>query len=146
MKKIILLLALFTVPLISLADEVSPAKREAIRQLIKLDGSMASATQMRDSFIQEQQAQNPLMRPEFWAVLERELAPESLLLDLGDAYATIYTEEEIQAAVRFYTSPVGRSFGSKGPKVAEAMFHASQRWMQKAAERAMSKAQTSMMQ
>lgn len=144
MKKIVLLLALLAAPLATQADEVPPAKRATIQQLMKLDGSFVSATQMRDALIQEQKAQNPMMRTEFWTLLERELAPESLLLDLEEAYARIYTEEELQAAVRFYSTPAGRSFGGKGPKVAEAMFHASQRWMQKAAERAMGKAQMSM--
>lgn len=122
------------------ADDIPPARLAIIKQMMSLDGSEAMAQQMRDSIISAQRQQAPLVRDDFWKIVERELAPESLLMDMIQAYNDTFTDQELQAAIRFYSTPEGKSIAGKSGKLSDAMFQASQRWAEKGMMRAQQRA------
>jgi len=103
------------------AEELSEAKREAVRQLMQSSGAGAMGKQLAGMITQQLVSTLRKSRPNIPAqtlgIIERETtaiitesvdAPGGLLDRMVPLYAETFTQEEIEAMLAFYQSPAGK--------------------------------------
>ena len=109
MKKQIV--ALLSVLLISpvFAEEVpSSEKIQLAQQLIKLDGSVAAVSSVKESMMQQiKQNLPPYIKADFFSILDEELNIQEILDKQQTVYARIFSKEEMQKSIAFYSTPEG---------------------------------------
>ena len=139
MKKQIV--ALLSVLLISpvFAEEVpSSEKIQLAQQLIKLDGSVAAVSSVKESMMQQiKQNLPPYIKADFFSILDEELNIQEILDKQQTVYARIFSKEEMQKSIAFYSTPEGKSIAQKMPQITQELMFASQQRMQDANERVM---------
>lgn len=138
MKKlgVAVLLTLLALPHPTLAQGASEASARQYLQLTNADQSLnqilavlfqRAASQLR--------AQNPTITNETLTLVGESL--KQVLLQNIEGYRTVaasalqkvLTEEELQAAIAFYSSPVGQSIASKSGQLSQASAAAGQEWI-----------------
>jgi hypothetical protein len=62
-------------------------------------------------------------------VVASELDSPALIADLAKAYASVYTEEEVRAQIKFYSSPIGQKVIARGPELMQASISLMQQRM-----------------
>lgn len=65
------------------------------------------------------------------ALMKKELAWDKMKTDLIDIYINVYTEEEINAIVAFYKTPVGRKMLEKMPELLQQTMAVTQSQVQR---------------
>ena len=119
----------------SAGPKVSP-KEQKIRKLLELTGGEDLAKQVLDHTM-AQFRQMPNLPPGF-ADKFHELAKKE---DIVSMYVPIYMrhleEKDVDAAIRFFSSPAGRSFVKAQPAIVQESMAAGQKWGETLARRAM---------
>jgi uncharacterized protein len=136
-------LALTAVAGAARAQEPSPAAIKLARELIDLKG----ATRMWDPIIPGviEQAKgvflqtNPGLNKDLSEVanlMRNEYAPRTgeLSVMVARLYAQRFTEPELQEALAFYKTPIGRKITTEEPKVLDDSFAQVQQWSQRFSE------------
>jgi len=144
-RVVLIALALTAIAGAARAQEPSPGAIKLARELIELKG----ATKMWDPIIPGviEQAKgvflqtNPSLNKdlnEVAAALRNEYAPRSgeLSTMVARLYATRFTEPELQEALTFYKTPIGRKIITEEPKVLDDSFAQVQQWAQRFSEEA----------
>lgn len=128
-----LLIAVFLVG--NIAFSQSQSKMEKISELIKVTGSVRNTEQVREKLFEVYEQQFPQLSKEFWQTAKSKFDITKLyqekLIPIFDKY---YTEEELDAAITFYKSPLGSSFISKQPQITEASMETGRQWGREVAE------------
>lgn len=128
-----LLIAVFLVG--NIAFSQSQSKMEKISELIKVTGSVRNTEQVREKLFEVYEQQFPQLSKEFWQTAKSKFDITKLyqekLIPIFDKY---YTEEELDAAITFYKSPLGSSFVSKQPQITEASMEIGSQWGREVAE------------
>lgn len=125
------------------SDEITPAKKEAIKELMEVTG----ASQMGDLFgnaITQQMLQilnesgitidekiSGILKEEAKAIMHEELVvKESLLPFMYPVYDKYLTIEEMNGLIQFYKTPLGKKAISVMPKMTREAMKAGQEWGQ----------------
>lgn len=127
-------LALAAVQAVPSAD-AAPSKEMKVRKLIELTGGEDLGKQVLDMML-TQLAQTPGIQPDFVEKF-RELAMKD---DLVTMYVPIYlkhvNEEDLDAAIAFFSTPAGRRFAKAQPAIMQDSMSAGQEWGARLAQRA----------
>lgn len=122
------------------AVEAKSAKEQKIRKLIALTGGEELARSMLDAMLAEL-AKDP-DAPAGVAEKFRELAAkEDLVSQYVPIYAAHLQEPELDAAITFYSSPMGQKFAKAQPGIVQDSMAAGSKWGASLAERAMKELQ-----
>jgi uncharacterized protein len=125
-----------------MAEAISKDKLAAIKELIKVTGARVDQDQFAQSFTQQMlsvlRARYPklpataasLVEEEVRAVLQEQVDQESLQREIYPIYAKYFSDEEIQALIRFNQSPVGRKANKVMPALLQESMSAAQVWSQ----------------
>jgi len=124
----------------AIADEIDPAKANAIRELLKVTGAQADREQLTRTFTQQMisvlQASNTTLPPgsiqiitkEVDLVLAEQLRREVLQQKMYRIYAQYFTLEEIQGLTAFNRSEIGRKANRVMPILMRESMSAAQEW------------------
>lgn len=122
------------------ADELTPAKRTDIRNLIQLTGSNTLPVQFADmtsvQIVQQIQNQRGDMNQQAAKGVQQELQSlfkenGSLIMEQVESiYASKFTDTEIKELITFFKTPVGQKFVSTMPVVNRETLQAGQAWAQ----------------
>jgi hypothetical protein len=124
----------------AIADEIDPAKAQAIRELLKVTGAQADREQLTRTFTQQLisvlQASNTTLPPgsvqiitkEVDLVVAEQLRNEVLQMKMYRIYARYFTLEEIQGLTEFNRSEIGRKANRVMPILMRESMSAAQEW------------------
>lgn len=140
MRRIILLLALFAISSHASADEAS--RKAAALKLLEASRASEMMEAVYDSMqpqfeaMAEQMGIDEAQRPVFdrhmvrvFEVMREEMNWEKMEPYMIDAYAKVYTEQELLDLVEFYESPLGQKFMTKMPEMMEVTMEMTQSMM-----------------
>jgi hypothetical protein len=119
----------------------SPATERSIRELLTLTGAGNIGVQVVQNMVQALKRVRPQVPESFWVEFMKDVNSDELVNGVIPIYQKHFTEEDLQAAIKFYRSPAGRRFIEKQPIVVQESMQAGQQWGQQIAKRAMDKAQ-----
>jgi hypothetical protein len=124
----------------AIADEIDPAKAQAIRELLQVTGAQADQEQLTRTFTQQLisvlQASNTTLPPgsaqiitkEVDLVVAEQLRSEVLQQKMYRIYARYFTLEEIQGLTEFNRSEIGRKANRVMPVLMRESMSAAQEW------------------
>lgn len=140
MRQTILLLTLIAISITANADELS--RRAAALKLLEVSRAAEMIETVYDSMqpqfeaMAEQIGIDEAQRPIFdrhmarvFEVLREELNWEKMEPYMIDAYAEVYTEDELLGLVEFYESPLGQKFMAKMPEMMSVTMEMTQSMM-----------------
>jgi len=117
----------------ALAEQPSPAKRESVKQLLESSGAGAMGKQLAAIITRQIISGLHKSRPDIptrtLAIIERETsaimnesmdAPGGLLDRMVPLYTATFTQEELDAMIAFYQSPVGKKTVAVMPELLRA--------------------------
>ncbi|HEV8382960.1 MAG TPA: DUF2059 domain-containing protein [Gemmatimonadales bacterium] len=108
----------------------SPARLAAAHRVLDASGSIETMIAAMRANLPAQRLVNPQIPAEFWSRVEAKLveaAPE-LMDSIAVLYARRFTQEELEAMVAFYQSPVGRHLRELQPGLVTESAALGQRW------------------
>ena len=123
-----------------MAEEIDPAKTQAIRELLRVTGAQADQEQLTRTFTQQLisvlQAGNTTLPPgsvqiiseEVGQVVAEQLRSEVLQMKMYRIYARYFTLEEIQGLTEFNRSEIGRKANRVMPILMRESTSAAQEW------------------
>ena len=141
MRKIVLAaaalaLSVAAVQVAAPSADAAPSKEQKVRKLIELTGGEDLAKQVLDAMMGQLSA-SPDLPPGFVEKF-RELAMKD---DIVSMYVPIYVkhvaEEDLDAAIAFFSSPAGKRFAKAQPAIMQDSMAAGQQWGMRLAERTM---------
>lgn len=135
-KHIFALLGALLVSPVFAEDAPNQENIKLAQQLTKIDGSIAAIASVKESMMQQiKQSLPPYIKADFFTILDEELNIQEILEKQQAVYARVFTKEEMQKSIAFYSTPEGQSIAKKMPQVTQELMFASQQWMQEANER-----------
>lgn len=135
---LLVLLTAWSTP--SFCDELSPAKRADIEQLLKMTGALAAGKQMSNAMVTQLTQVLRKVRPDIpdrvLDVLPEEV--DAVISDnIGDLtelivglYHKHFTGDEVKEMIRFYSTPLGKKTIEVMPVLMTESFQAGQQWGQ----------------
>jgi hypothetical protein len=121
------------------ASHAEPAKEASVRQLIRVTGAGEMGKQMIDTMIPELRKMLPQAPEAFWTEFTASVDVNELVNLIVPVYQKHYSEEDIQAALKFFESDAGKRMIQKQPQIMQESFVAGQQWGQLLAQRAIEK-------
>jgi hypothetical protein len=112
--------------LASCVVSAAPATEESVRRLMALTGAGEMGVQVVHQMV-----------PELKRILPE--APAQIWEEVVPIYQRHFSEEDVQAAIAYFSSPAGRRMVEKQGVVMQESFAAGQQWGSKLAERAIAK-------
>jgi hypothetical protein len=125
-----------------LAEDMAPAKIEAIQKLMEVTGAVHFGSTMSESFatqmISSLKSKYPnsteqsfdIIRNEVKSVITEELSKGKLEKLIYPIYDKYFTEEEIQGLIEFNKSALGRKANKVMPQLLQESMQAGQSWNQ----------------
>lgn len=117
-----------------------PATEKSIRELMEVSGAGNMGIQIINGMMAPLKKAVPKAQDTFWDEFMKEVNADELINITVPIYQKHYSEEDIQAILAFYKSPVGRRMVSSMPVVMQEAMQAGQQWGRKIGERALEKA------
>lgn len=130
----------FSLSQCAIADEIDPAKAEAIRELLRVTGAHADQEQLTRTFTQQLisvlQASNTtlpegsvqIITKEVDLVVSEQLRSEVLQMKMYRIYARYFTLEEIHGLTEFNRSEIGKKANRVMPILMRESMSAAQEW------------------
>jgi len=128
-------------PICPAEPSAADAKRQAIRNLLEVQGASKNATRMLDMMIASLKRSNPNVDAKFWVAFRKKIDPNDLIELIIPIYEKHFTVEDIHQVTAFYKSPVGRKFVSLQPQIMQESIAAGQRWGAQIAQQVMQELQ-----
>jgi hypothetical protein len=130
MKKIAVasLAFVFAFPAIAGDTEISAKKREAIRTVLELTGTVALASESVDKIFDAFSKTLPQVPAPVWQRLKGQTRSEELIERMIPIYDKYYTQQDLDGIIAFYRSPLGQKFIRTSPDVSREGFEAGQEW------------------
>lgn len=119
------------------------AKRQDIRRLLALTGSLDMGMQMIDQMIETYRKQTPQVPSTFWNQFHKEIDISEMVERVVPIYDEHLTHEQIRAMIGFYSTPIGQEVVQAMPTIWQQTAETSQRWSQEIRARAMEKLRSS---
>ena len=117
-----------TSPVFSKAERGMRSKAERIQELMELTGAGDRALQMMNAMIGRMKELVPDVPATWWDRFTAKVDIHELESLLVSVYDKHLTDEEIDAMLEFYRTPVGRSIISKMPAVMEESMAVGEKW------------------
>lgn len=134
----ILVLVCCLQPLRSFADVMTPQKRAAIQQLLKIANAKTMGIQMASAYIQVMERQIHILRPDIPKQADEIIGQEvtrliskrmnGLINRLIPLYGRYYTLSDIQAMIAYYKSPLGQKILRVTPLLTRDSMLAGEQW------------------
>jgi len=141
--KAVLLLVGLSLSTIAFAEELTNAKKAAIKELMDITGSAQIGEMFAAAFLQQMtmalKSINPEIPPRAFTILEEEINAviREEMLEKGSLYELIYpvyhkylTLEDTRALLAFYNTPVGRKTIRVMPQLTQEAMLVGQLWGQ----------------
>lgn len=142
-KVVVLLLLGLSLSALALSEELTAAKKAAIRELMDITGSVQIGEMFAAAFLQQMtlamKNMNPEIPPRAFTILEEEINAviREEMLEKDSLYDLIYpvyhkylTLEDTRALLAFYNTPVGRKTIRVMPQLTREAMLAGQSWGQ----------------
>lgn len=127
----------------AMAEELTPAKKESMKELMVLTGASQMGQMFGNAFVQQLttilKSTNPDIDPKAFVFLEEEinklireeLVEKKTLQELiYPLYHKYLTHSDIKELIRFYKTPVGKKAISVMPQLTRESMQAGQKWGQ----------------
>ena len=142
MKKAILALmaVMFLAASTAIAADVpaiSAKKGETIRTLLDVMGVQRLADAMIDQMFDQFAKNAPSVPLNAWNRLRKRMKGAELIELMTPIYDKYYTQEDLEAMIRFYRSPVGQKVVKTLPDVSREGFQVGQQWGRRKGEEVM---------
>lgn len=121
------------------AAVAAPASEQSVRKLMEVTGAADAGMQVLNGMLPALKQMAPNAPDEFWTEFMSEIHPETMIDMIVPIYQRHYSEEDVQAAIDFYTSPAGKRFIAKQGVVMQESMQAGQQWGEQVARRAIDK-------
>lgn len=108
------------------AAPLTPREQRALH-LMQVTGAGKMGMQVMDMMMAQFQG-NASVPPEFLTRLRQKMDPDALVRLMVPVYTAHLSEQDIEAAIRFYESPAGKSFVEAQPKMMQEAGALSQKW------------------
>jgi len=141
--KAVLLVAVLSLSTLALAEELTDAKKAAIRELMDITGSAQRGEMFAAVFLQQMtmalRSINPEIPPRAYTIMEEEINAviRKEMLEKDSLYELIYpvyhkylTLEDTRALIAFYNTPVGRKTIRVMPQLTQEAMQAGKLWGQ----------------
>jgi len=142
MKRIFLVLLLFSAVQFVDAQTAPTSKQTAIRKLIAIAGGEKMVTTMIEQMIDVYKQQGLLIDAKLMDELKKEADVTSLMDRMVPLYEKYYTEGEINQLLAFYNSPLGKKTIAVMPQLTQESMQIGAEWGQKVMERVRAKLQS----
>jgi hypothetical protein len=139
-SRILVFTTLAVVSLLTTTAYAAPATEKSIKELMVLTGAGNMGVQMMQGMLPELKKMVPQVPQSFWDDFAKEIDPNELINMVVPIYAKHYTEEDIQAAIKFYKSPAGQRLIQQQPMVMQESMLAGQQWGRRVGESVLAKA------
>ena len=133
-----LLLALVLVSPQAVAQSSAPTE-EKVRELLLVTGAEALGRQVMDSMMEDFSSIYSSVSDRFWEEFRSEIQPDELTTMMVPVYQKHLTAEEVDELIRFFSTPVGRSFIKKQPGIMTDSMKIGADWGERIAERVLEK-------
>lgn len=115
---------------------------EKIKEMIEVSGGQAGFDVAIDQMIEMQKSAAGEVSDGFWDEFNKEIKGEAYY-DLYEMLIPIYkkhlTEEEVDAAITYYKSPLGKSLVTKNPLIMQESMQVGYQWGEKVGKKIMMK-------
>lgn len=112
------------------AQQVSPEKREAIRQLIRSTGVVSVGEQMAGALVEQLKPAFPSVPDALWAELTTEVDEAEWIELVTPIYARHFTLEDLRGLAAFYETPLGQKAIRALPAITQESMRAGESWGQ----------------
>lgn len=137
MRKLYLIAALFLASLHLSAQD--PDKVRHIKELMEVTGSGKLGMQVMTNIINSYKQNFPQVSNEFWDEAMKEVHEQDLINLIVPVYEKNFSDEDIQAIITFYKTPVGRRMIEKMPVIMQEAMQAGGDWGKKLSEKILEK-------
>ena len=141
MKKGMMLAATLLLALFVQVAAAAPATEQSVRKLMEVTGAADAGMQVLNGMLPALRQMAPNAPEEFWSEFMAEIDPDAMVDLIVPMYQRHYSEEDVQAAIDFYTSPAGKRFIAKQGVVMQESMQAGQQWGEQIARRAIERLQ-----
>jgi hypothetical protein len=117
-----------------------PATEKSVRELLVATGAGNMGVQIMTGMIAPLKKAIPKAPDVFWEEFLKEVSADELINMSIPIYQKYYSEDDIQAIVAFYDSPVGKRMVTNQPAVVQEAMQIGQLWGRKIGERALERA------
>jgi hypothetical protein len=117
-----------------------PATEKSVRELLIATGAGNMGVQIMTGMITPLKKAIPKAPDAFWEEFLKEVSADELINMSVPIYQKYYSEEDIQAIVAFYDSPVGKRMVKNQPAVVQEAMQIGQQWGRRIGERALERA------
>lgn len=132
-----LLLALMAVPE-AVAQTTAPSE-EKVRELLLVTGAEALGLQVMESMIGDFSEIYPGAPDGFWEEFRTEIKPDELTTLMIPVYQKHLSSDEVDELIKFFSTPVGRSFIRKQPLIMNDSMEIGAAWGERLAGRVLEK-------
>ena len=112
----------------ALFGQISPEKRAAIDEMLRLTGMEGLMAQMKDQMVAAMKPQMQNVPAVFWDKFRAKLNVGEVLERIIPLYDKYYTLEDIRAVNAFYSSPAGQKVLSTLPQIMQESMQIGQEW------------------
>jgi hypothetical protein len=127
MKKIASIFILLGLSLPILAE---PAKPESVQKLMDISGAGELGKMMMSQMMPALKQSIPEASDEFWLDVATEMNFEQLITSIIPVYQQHLSEADVQAILKFYTTPAGKKLISSQPIIMQQSMQIGQQWGQ----------------
>jgi uncharacterized protein len=138
-KAIVVLLLCIVAPYGAVA---APATEKSIRELLVLTGAGNLGAQIVQNVLPALKKALPSAPNSFWDDFMKDVRSDELITLIIPIYQRNLSEEDVQAALRFYRTPTGQRLVTALPAITQQSVQAGQEWGQALAQRATAKFQS----
>ena len=117
-----------------------PATEKSVRELLAATGAGNMAVQIMTGMIAPLKKAIPKAPDAFWEEFLKEVSSDELINMSLPIYQKYYSEEDIQAIITFYDSPVAKRMVANQPAIVQEAMQIGQVWGRKIGERALERA------
>lgn len=125
--------------LASFIARAEPASEASVRRLLDLTGAGAMGIQVVQQMVPGLKKMLPDAPDEFWEQFMADARPEDLVDLIVPIYQRHLSEEDVQAAITYFSSPAGKRMIGKQGVIMQESYAAGQQWGAQLAERAIVK-------
>ena len=129
-----LAVVLAAAPLLGAQPAQPRTKEAAIRELLDLTGSGKLGLQVMKQMIEPMKKAFPGLDDAFWNKFFSKVNTDDLTELVVPAYARHFSQDEIDGAIAFYKTPVGRKILAEMPEVVRESMAIGQEWGRKLGE------------
>jgi len=122
--------------LASFMVRAEPASEASVRKLLDVTGAGAMGVQVMQQMLPELKKMLPQAPEPFWEKFVTDARPEDLVSLIVPIYQRHYSEEDVQAAIAYFSSASGQRLVEKQSLVMQESFEVGQQWGVQLAERA----------